>query len=176
MPMLRKTTLLLLALALLRCAGPTQTAKPAAAPTGPQKKLVLMPLEAKGTDKGEVATLTESLCVEAGKLGRYEVLCPSEVRALLEHVSQQRLMGCETDDCIAQLGNLVAADLILLGSVGKVDETYTVTLRLMDPAGGKVLGRASRGVKQELARMLSQLGALMSELAATDKPAEEPKK
>ena len=162
--------LLLLAAFAFSCAGPSQgggtAATPAAdAPAGPTKKLVLLPLEAKGTDKGEVDTLTESLCMEAGKVAQFEVLCPSEVRALLEHSAEQRLLGCETADCIAKIGNLVAADVLLMGSIGKVDTTYTVNVRLMDPNGAKVLGRAARSADEKISGLLAELAPLIQEVA-----------
>ena len=165
--------LLLLAALVVRCAGPGQggvSAAAAPAATGPQQKLVLLPLEAKGPDAGEVDTLTESLCMEAGKLGRFEVLCPSEVKALLEHSADQRLMGCETADCVAQIGNLVSADLLVMGSIGKVDDTYTINVRLLDPKGSKVLGRAARSAEGQISGLLGQLGPLMGDVAGFAAP------
>ncbi|MBM4320309.1 MAG: hypothetical protein FJ125_10180 [Deltaproteobacteria bacterium] len=129
-------------------------------------KLVLVGLEASGAPAAEVSALAESLCTEVGSLDRFELLCGSELKVMLEHMSLQRLMGCAGDDCLRELSGHVKADWLLLGSVGKVGETFTLNLRLMNAQSGSVAGRTSRTVSKDLGRLLGELAPALKELLA----------
>ena len=127
-------------------------------------KLVMAGLKATGPPAAEVEALSESLCTEAAALKGVELLCSSELKVLLEHQSNQRLLGCETEDCVQQLGGLVQADWLLVGSVGKIGETHTLNLRLLDATSAKVLGRVTRKAGADIAGLLEELGPALQEL------------
>lgn len=139
-------------------------------------KLVLMELRAAGAPKGEVTALGDSLCTEAGSLGRFELLCPPELQAILQHQSMARLMGCTGGDCVKELAGLVSADWLLMGSVGKVGEVFTLNLQLMNASTSKVVARATRKADGDLGKLLGEIRPILDEVCAKMKPAAAPKK
>jgi len=159
-------------------APPAFAQQPAAPPAGKTPKLVMAGLKAAGAPAAEVEAIGESLCTEASSLQGVELLCASELKVLLEHQSNQRLLGCETETCVQQLGGLVQADWLLVGSVGKVGDTHTLNLRLLDARSAKVLGRVTRKAGSDIASLLDELTPALKEIWAkrpTPKPAKPTK-
>lgn len=137
-------------------------------------KLVLMELKASGAPPAQVQAIGESLCTEAGSFKQFEVLCPTELQAILMHQSNQRLMGCESEECIKQLAGMIKADWLLLGSVGKVGESYTINLRMMDAKAAKIRARLSRTVNKDLSKLLEQLKPAIEELIESSRSRGKP--
>lgn len=83
------------------------------------------------------------------------VITESDIAVLLGVERKKQLLGCADDasSCMIELGAALGAELVLAGSIAKLDATYVVTLRVVRSADGKV-------VTQEQARATSQDGLL----------------
>jgi sulfatase modifying factor 1 len=80
--------------------------------------------------------LTSILVSEISKLEKYEVYSQENVRTLAGWTAERMQFGCTDSKCLTALGQMDIAKLIS-GSVGKIGNTYSISLNLFDTQNAK---------------------------------------
>ncbi len=91
--------------------------------------------------------VTDSLVAEVRKLQRVSTVGMSEIKDMLSHAEAQRMLGCEADECLAEIGGALGVDLIVTGSLGQLGGSHLFNLRLIDVRRMEVSGRVNRRLK-----------------------------
>ena len=81
--------------------------------------------------EGDAKALTQRLTSEMIKLEVYQVLERSEMKRLLEEQKFQ-YSGCVDMKCAVELGKMLGAKYMVVGSISKVGKTYSIDSRLID--------------------------------------------
>ncbi len=103
-----------------------------------QTHVALLNLEPAGVSEKESATLTERLRSELVNSGAFKLIERAKMDEILQEQGLQQ-SGCTTDECAVEIGRLLNVQNIVPGSVGKVGNLYTVTLRMIDVETGEIL-------------------------------------
>ena len=80
------------------------------------------------------------------------VITSQDIATLLGVERQKQLLGCGEDSssCMVELASALGAQLVLSGSIAKLETTYQVSLRVLQSADGKVVAKeAVRAETQE---------------------------
>lgn len=104
-------------------------------------RLMVIDFEAKGVDASLARTLTDTVATALAKSGRYSVASQDDVASMLRHSEEQQLAGCADEKCVAGLGQMLGAEVIVHGSVGKVGEAFVLNVSRIDAAKGTVTDR-----------------------------------
>jgi Curli production assembly/transport component CsgG len=123
--------------------------------------IAVIPLEANGVSQDEARTLTDRLQSILVACGKFEVLERKRVDALLREQSLELSGAVNQDDFMAKAGKLLEVRKMIGGSVGKVGETFALSLRMVDVATGKVertLDREHRGKAEGLLAVIGEMG------------------
>ena len=94
-------------------------------------KLAVWDLSAREVKAAYAQELTSILVSEISKTGRYEVYSQENVRTLAGWAAERMSLGCTDTKCLTALGQMDVAKLIS-GSVGKIGDTYSISLNLFD--------------------------------------------
>ena len=109
-----------------------------------EKKVAVMDLSAKaGVDAVKAATLTDILCAAIKDIGEYKVISREDIRAMLMHVQDQQLLGCDDTRCLAEIGGALGVPLLVFGNIGMLGDTYVINLKLIDIDNADVVNRIS---------------------------------
>ncbi len=129
--------MLLITLSLLLAADPLS-----------ELKLAAPGLTASGLEASAAAPLTDHL---AQAFIGVRVISPRDISVLLGLERQKQLLGCSDDaaECIAELGNALGVQGVLLGSVVKLGKSVQISVRIIDPVAGRELASASARVDSE---------------------------
>jgi hypothetical protein len=74
----------------------------------------------------------------------FEVVTSRDITTLLGFERQKQLLGCAGESsCIAELGNALGCDAVLVGDLARLDETYRGSLRIISPVTGALLAEAA---------------------------------
>lgn len=135
---------------------PPPPVEPAAAAPAPAPTLTEVPgddqvldvaildLRAGAGVEGAAKALTTLLTNEVGTRKGMRAITRNEVKALLAHQTDQRLLGCEETQCFADVGKLLKADRVVAGALEPAEGGATVfSLTLIDPEGPVVLERVA---------------------------------
>jgi PEGA domain len=121
-------------------AAPAYAAEPAAPPPA-ARKVVVAPLSSLGEggpDLGPVQSLV--LGGMAGVAG-VSVVPDKELRAAIKKAKRKELESCDGDAaCLAELGKLVGAQVVVAGDVGELSGGLVAYLMAVDVASGKEMG------------------------------------
>ena len=131
-----------------------------------QNKVAVLDLQCDTTiaKAQNLRTLTGVLANEIRRYSKYQVMSSSEVAGLLEHQATRQALGCNDATCYAQIGEALGADLLVVGSVGRISQKSMITLSLVDIAKTETRHSASRTVDGEPGVLVDALPALVSEL------------
>ncbi|MBI5508616.1 MAG: hypothetical protein HY903_07675 [Deltaproteobacteria bacterium] len=119
---------------------------PRVAPTTPadgRPTLLIMPLKSELGLETAARSLDELILTAAHGIGRYRVLGPADLNALLGVEALKDAVGCDDVSCAAEIGGALGAPLLVAGQLGKLGDQLLLSLRLMDTVGPAVLRRAS---------------------------------
>jgi sulfatase modifying factor 1 len=153
------------------------------AAAGPQ--VLFMPIEPLGeVDKNLATQITGLLVVEAGKLEGYRVQSFREVEGLLTQEQMKQAAGCDSASCAAELAGALNTDQIVIGTLGKLGQSYLLTLSRITAADAQTAGRSvtkvplsnEEGLLTEMPRTVKTLfgvteKAVVSTSSSSDKPA-----
>lgn len=86
----------------------------------------------------ESLTLSENLRNVLFETGYFTVISRGDMDSVLKEQNFQRSSACDDTGCLVEMGKLLAAQKMVGGMIGKVGETYSVTLRLVDVQTGRI--------------------------------------
>jgi len=98
---------------------------------------VLMLEVSGGVPETYAAALTDRLRQELFQTGAFNVMERAEMNAILKEIGFQQT-GCTSNECVVQAGRILGARDMIAGSVGKMGELHTVTLRVIDVESSEI--------------------------------------
>jgi hypothetical protein len=140
-------------------------ARPAYAAEAAPLRLAVLDLDANDTvAPGVLRTLDELMLAEAQRGGLLQVLGMSDLRAVLGLERQRQLLGCDSGECLAELGGALGVDRILAGSIGRVGDAYYLNMKLIRATTAVVDARAGREVRGGEAELVDAVRGAVREL------------
>ncbi len=111
-------------------------------------KIAVWDLWAREVKTTYAQELTSILVSEVSRLGRYEVYSQDHVRTLAGWTAERMQLGCTDTKCLTALGQMDVSKLIS-GSVGKIGDTYSISLNLFDTQNAKAMNAISEFCRSE---------------------------
>lgn len=95
-------------------------------------------LSGDGFTKSELNLLSSRLRMEFLNTGAYHVMERNEMKAILEEMNFQQSVECVESACIVEMGQVLGVTKMIAGTVGKIDNLYTIMLRVIDIRTGAI--------------------------------------
>jgi len=103
-----------------------------------QTTISVLDFQANGISPTEASILTDRFRAELIQLKEYSVIERAAVEEiLLEQGFQQS--GCVTDECVVEVGQLLGAQQMVGGSIGRLGNVFSITARVIDVQSGEIL-------------------------------------
>ncbi len=118
-----------------------------------------------GLDEAEVRILSDRLRAELVDTGRFLVVERERMNEILQEQGFQQAGDCSSDACAVELGRLIGVNNMIAGSVGRLGQTYTSTVRLIDVETGEIIARASDDCQCEIDELLGSMQRLAAALS-----------
>ena len=104
-----------------------------------EKQLIAVPsLSAVGVSDAEAATTRSMLETGLVKTEKFKVLSYNDVEEILE-AQAFSLSGCVDDSCAIEVGELLSAEIIVMGELSRIGNGYALNVRMIDIASSSTL-------------------------------------
>jgi hypothetical protein len=133
-------------------------------------KVAVWDLAARNAPTTHAQELTSILVSEITQIRRYEVYSQENVRTLAGWTEERMKLGCTSTQCLTALGQMDISKLVS-GSVGKIGDTYTISLNLFDTQNAKAENAVSEFCRSENELIHSMQAAVKKLLALEARPA-----
>lgn len=125
-------------------------------PAKPQKVAVaILELDPNGVTAAEARALSDRLRIEIFNAGIFKVMERDKMNQILDEMEFQ-LNDCTTNECAIEVGRLIGVGKIMAGSISKVGEFFTVSVRLIDVETSKIEATAIEDIEGTLGIVLTQ--------------------
>ena len=135
--------------------------------------IAVMDLDAKGIAKDEASVLTDKLRGELFQTGQFQVIERSVMDEILKEQGFQQT-GCTSKECAVEAGQLIGVQFMVAGSIGRIEKTYLLSVRLINVATGKIEKSVQRELTGSLTDVLKEgIPYVVVELSKTFSGSEE---
>lgn len=110
----------------------------------PLPTVAVLPFASQVLDSGALEGIGSAFGSELLNTGKVRVMERSQMSRILQEQGFQQSGACDGSECAVQVGRLLSVQSMILGTVAKVGDTYTLTARLVDVGSGEVLASATR--------------------------------
>ena len=101
-------------------------------------RVAVMDLHAKaGVSKDLASLLSDTLRAAAFNERVFDLMNREDMADILREVKFQQSGACESTSCVVSMGNALGVEKIITGSIGKLDDRYVLTVKLVDIAKSK---------------------------------------
>jgi hypothetical protein len=141
----------------------------------PKPILSILDLRTSGVSKADADVLLDYLSSHLVESGEYTVIDRSQRETVLKEIEFSQ-SDCTDEACQLRIGKLLSANRIVIGSVGKLEQTYLLTLKMIEVETGRLL-RAVSGQYKGMGEMIGDGKELVRSLvgpAGRTETAEEP--
>jgi hypothetical protein len=101
--------------------------------------LAVSDMQATGVDIATATIASEQLRTELLNTGIFRVMERGQMENVLKEQGFQQSGACSDNACIIEMGQLLGVNKIIVGTLGKVGELYTISLRMLDVGTGEIL-------------------------------------
>jgi hypothetical protein len=102
-------------------------------------RIAVLELTAQGVDQADAVAVSERLSAWLAQNPAFEVTAPSRAYVVLKEKGFAKTCNDEDSLCLAEAGETLSADLVIAGIFAKAGASYTILLRVVDAASGRVL-------------------------------------
>jgi len=96
-------------------------------------------LKGSGMDQVTATIVSDRLRSELVNSGVFRVMEREEMENILKEQGFQQSGGCDEASCLVQVGRLLGVQRMVSGSIGKVDNFWTISLRMLNVATAEIL-------------------------------------
>ena len=129
----------------------------------PPPAVAVLDFEARGLPVYEVETLTDRLRSEIATTRAIRLVDRKLLKKILDEQGLQQ-SGCTTDECAAEVGQLLGAQYMISGSVGKVGNSYTIDARMVSVTTGESIRAENVNYAGEISGLLTEMEILAWEI------------
>ncbi len=131
-----------------------------------QEKPIIAVLDFTVTDvsQSEMKSIIGLLSSALFRTGSFTVIDVSQRETVLREL-QFSLSGCSDESCMLEVGKLLSAEAIVIGSIGRVGQKYVLSSKMLETETAMTLGTAD-GIYTTLDSLLSDIPGLAEDLAA----------
>jgi hypothetical protein len=112
-------------------------------------------LQPNGIDSSAARVISDRLRAEMVNTGLYTVMERGEMETILEEQGFQQSGACDDQACLVEVGQLLGVDRMLAGSIGKLGNLHTISLRMIDIKTGEILYTVNEDCPCPVERVLS---------------------
>ncbi len=135
-----------------------------------RQKVAILPFVVGGeVTQKEGGTLTQWFMDALIRTKKYDVLERSKMNDILKEQDFSMSDQCNSAECAVQIGQLLAADRIVQGDIGKVGGTYAITIKVVDVSTSRVDKSVNETYKGTPDGLLEILTMMAQKLAGTYK-------
>ena len=124
-------------------------------------------------DQGQVFSLVNQLRGELNKTGVYDIMERTQMDAILREQGFQQSGACSEASCAVEMGKLLAVKYMTLGHIGLVGRTYTVSVRIVDVATGRIVKEVTNNRRCSVDQLLTDVMPLTARELAGAPPAQK---
>jgi TolB-like protein len=132
-----------------------------------QENIAVMELEAKNMSRQEASVLTDKLSSEIIKTRKFNVMERERMNEILKEQGFQQSGVCSSDECAERAGKIIGVSRMIAGSVGRVGQSYLVTLRMIDVETGKIVRNVDETIKGSIETVLESGMAVVAQKLVT---------
>jgi hypothetical protein len=131
--------------------------------------ITVLDFQASGISAGEVTLFTDFIASHIVGTGRYTVIDRMQRRAILDEIEFSNA-DCTDEACQLEIGKLLSASQIVVGSLGKFGAKYILNIKLVEVETGKSLAASSK-IYDSLDDLVADSQALAIGLLGLEAPA-----
>ncbi|MBN2048879.1 MAG: hypothetical protein JW760_00425 [Spirochaetales bacterium] len=134
---------------------------------GEEKPLVtVLDFSLSGISEAEGLLLTDFIANSVRETGRYRLIDRGQRDTILKE-QKFSLSGCTDEACQIEVGRLLSAHLMFVGSIGRIGDRFILNMKLIDVATGEAVGTASEKYI-DLNTLVDDSSRLVTGMLATD--------
>lgn len=118
--------------------------------------IAVIDLDPTGIPKNEAQFLSDRLRTELFETGVFQVVEREKMNAILNEQGFQQT-GCTSVECAIEIGQLLNVGVMVAGSIGKIEEIYSLSLRMINVETGAILRTATRDHEGKLSDVLTEV-------------------
>lgn len=131
--------------------------------------VAVLDFEGRGIPVYEVETLTERLRSEISNTNAIRLTDRKLLEKILEEQGLQQ-SGCTTDECAAEVGQLLGAQFMISGAIGKLGDSYTVDAKMVSVTTGAAERAKTVTYKGEVSGLIVEMEILAWEIVGLKAP------
>ena len=136
---------------------------------GALRTVAILDFEGKGINLQEVQTLTERMRTEIGNTKAVRLI---ERKAIENIMAEQGLAqsGCVTDECAAEVGQLLGVQYMINGVLGKIGDSYTIDAKMFSVETGETVQAVNTTYEGKIEGLLLEMQILSWEIVGLQVP------
>ena len=131
--------------------------------------IAILDFEGHGISVQEVQTLTERMRSEIGSTNAVRLI---ERKAIESIMAEQGLAqsGCVSDECAAEVGQLLGVQFMISGTIGKLGDTFTIDVKMFSVETGATERSVNATHKGDISGLLTEMQILAWEIVGLQAP------
>ena len=131
--------------------------------------VAILDFEGQGVDAAEVQTLTERMRTEIGNTNAVRLIERKAVEKIMQEQGLQQ-SGCTSDECAAEVGQLLGVQFMISGSIGKMGKSFTIDAKMFSVESGETVRTKSATHDGDISGLLTEMEILAWEIVGLDAP------
>ncbi|MBN1782379.1 hypothetical protein JW948_14690 [bacterium] len=141
----------------------------------PKTQVAVLNFDALGISAEGAKLLTDRFRGELVNTGGFVVLEREIMSSILDEVGFQ-MTGCTSTECAIEAGRILQVEKIISGSIGKIGDTYTTNISLIDVESSQIERFFNRDYVGKVDGLLHELKSIAFEIAGKQMPRSVPPK
>ena len=126
--------------------------------------ITVLDFKTDGISQSEMSSIISLLSSSLFKTDVFTVIDVSQRETVLSEL-EFSMSGCSDDSCMLEVGKLLSAEGIVVGSLGKVGSKYVLSTKLLETETARTLSTAD-GVYADLDALIDDVDTIAAELGA----------
>jgi hypothetical protein len=128
--------------------------------------IAVLDLDPMGISPAESQFLSNRLRTELFETGAFQVVEREKMQEILNEQGFQST-GCTSVECAVEIGQLLNVKEMVAGSIGKIEDVYSITLRIIKVETGAIVKTATQDYEGKLSEVLTEVIPAVAEELAT---------
>ena len=131
--------------------------------------IAILDFEGQGVGKAEVQTLSERMRTEIGSTNAVRLIERKAVEKIMDEQGLQQ-SGCASDECVAEVGQLLGVQFMISGSIGKMGDSYTIDCKMFSVETGETIRSKNATYDGDISGLLTEMQVMAWEIVGLEAP------